>query len=126
MKIARQPPLACENDQVHIGIKTFFVKPQVTLVPNVSQKRVMSPENHVVGRFQSLKSLNHPSLCQYIEIINGNYENRVFVVSEHYAKNLRMELRESISAGQKYYSCFYCGPLDLPFFSVQLLSFYWS
>eukprot|EP01126_Amoeba_proteus_P055299 TRINITY_DN6854_c0_g1_i10.p1 TRINITY_DN6854_c0_g1~~TRINITY_DN6854_c0_g1_i10.p1 ORF type:complete len:271 (-),score=41.38 TRINITY_DN6854_c0_g1_i10:413-1225(-) len=61
----------------------------------------MSPENHVVGRFQSLKSLNHPSLCQYIEIINGNYENRVFVVSEHYAKNLRMELRESISAGQK-------------------------
>nr|XP_033812404.1 TBC domain-containing protein kinase-like protein isoform X1 [Geotrypetes seraphini]XP_033812413.1 TBC domain-containing protein kinase-like protein isoform X1 [Geotrypetes seraphini]XP_033812421.1 TBC domain-containing protein kinase-like protein isoform X1 [Geotrypetes seraphini]XP_033812429.1 TBC domain-containing protein kinase-like protein isoform X1 [Geotrypetes seraphini]XP_033812438.1 TBC domain-containing protein kinase-like protein isoform X1 [Geotrypetes seraphini] len=47
----------------------------------------------ILGRFQFLKTMTHPRLCQYIDISRGKHE-RLVVVAEHYEKNLETLLRE--------------------------------
>uniref|UniRef100_A0A3P9IIP4 TBC domain-containing protein kinase-like protein n=1 Tax=Oryzias latipes TaxID=8090 RepID=A0A3P9IIP4_ORYLA len=41
----------------------------------------------ILGRFQILKNITHPRLCQYIDISRGKHE-RLIVVAEHYERNL--------------------------------------
>ncbi|XP_077575357.1 TBC domain-containing protein kinase-like protein [Stigmatopora nigra] len=41
----------------------------------------------ILGRFQILKTLTHPRLCQYVDISRGKHE-RLIVVAEHYEKSL--------------------------------------
>ncbi|CAG5928564.1 unnamed protein product [Menidia menidia] len=41
----------------------------------------------ILGRFQILKTISHPRLCQYVDISRGKHE-RLIVVSEHYASSL--------------------------------------
>ncbi|XP_033118015.1 TBC domain-containing protein kinase-like protein [Anneissia japonica] len=42
----------------------------------------------IFGRFQYLKTISHPRLCQYIEIIRGKHE-RLMLVTEYYKDNLQ-------------------------------------
>uniref|UniRef100_A0A674A2R0 TBC1 domain containing kinase n=1 Tax=Salmo trutta TaxID=8032 RepID=A0A674A2R0_SALTR len=41
----------------------------------------------ILGRFQLLKTITHPRLCQYVDISRGNHE-RLVVVTEHYESSL--------------------------------------
>uniref|UniRef100_A0A3Q0STP3 TBC domain-containing protein kinase-like protein n=1 Tax=Amphilophus citrinellus TaxID=61819 RepID=A0A3Q0STP3_AMPCI len=41
----------------------------------------------ILGRFQILKTITHPRLCQYVDISRGKHE-RLIVVAEHYKKSL--------------------------------------
>uniref|UniRef100_A0A8C8DX13 Protein kinase domain-containing protein n=1 Tax=Oryzias sinensis TaxID=183150 RepID=A0A8C8DX13_9TELE len=41
----------------------------------------------ILGRFQILKNITHPRLCQYIDISRGKHE-RLIVVAEHYKRNI--------------------------------------
>uniref|UniRef100_H2SYN1 TBC domain-containing protein kinase-like protein n=1 Tax=Takifugu rubripes TaxID=31033 RepID=H2SYN1_TAKRU len=41
----------------------------------------------ILGRFQILKTMSHPRLCQYVDISRGKHE-RLIVVAEHYESNL--------------------------------------
>ncbi|KAM4808871.1 TBC domain-containing protein kinase-like protein isoform 2-T2 [Rhinophrynus dorsalis] len=47
----------------------------------------------ILGRFQILKTIVHPRLCQYVDISRGKHE-RLVVVAEHYQKSLEDLLRE--------------------------------
>ncbi|MEE6460502.1 hypothetical protein FKM82_000992, partial [Ascaphus truei] len=47
----------------------------------------------ILGRFQILKTIIHPRLCQYVDISRGKHE-RLVVVAEHYEKSLEDLLRE--------------------------------
>uniref|UniRef100_M4ACA3 TBC domain-containing protein kinase-like protein n=1 Tax=Xiphophorus maculatus TaxID=8083 RepID=M4ACA3_XIPMA len=41
----------------------------------------------ILGRFQILKTVTHPRLCQYVDISRGKHE-RLIVVAEHYSRNV--------------------------------------
>nr|XP_019956730.1 PREDICTED: TBC domain-containing protein kinase-like protein [Paralichthys olivaceus] len=41
----------------------------------------------ILGRFQILKTVTHPRLCQYVDISRGKHE-RLIVVAEHYESSL--------------------------------------
>ncbi|XP_034043871.1 TBC domain-containing protein kinase-like protein [Thalassophryne amazonica] len=41
----------------------------------------------ILGRFQILKTITHPRLCQYVDIYRGKHE-RLIVVAEHYESSL--------------------------------------
>ncbi|XP_061736306.1 TBC domain-containing protein kinase-like protein [Nerophis ophidion] len=41
----------------------------------------------ILGRFQILKTITHPRLCQYVDISRGKHE-RLIVVAEHYESGL--------------------------------------
>uniref|UniRef100_A0AAY5JWR5 TBC domain-containing protein kinase-like protein n=1 Tax=Esox lucius TaxID=8010 RepID=A0AAY5JWR5_ESOLU len=41
----------------------------------------------ILGRFQLLKTITHPRLCQYVDITRGKHE-RLVVVAEHYESSL--------------------------------------
>uniref|UniRef100_A0A8C7I3U2 TBC domain-containing protein kinase-like protein n=1 Tax=Oncorhynchus kisutch TaxID=8019 RepID=A0A8C7I3U2_ONCKI len=41
----------------------------------------------ILGRFQLLKTISHPRLCQYVDISRGKHE-RLVVVTEHYESSL--------------------------------------
>ncbi|KAJ8281072.1 hypothetical protein GJAV_G00063180 [Gymnothorax javanicus] len=41
----------------------------------------------ILGRFQILKTITHPRLCQYVDISRGKHE-RLVVVAEHYERSL--------------------------------------
>ncbi|KAF9191390.1 hypothetical protein BGZ51_007393 [Haplosporangium sp. Z 767] len=43
--------------------------------------------SHIFGQGQFLKSLSHPNLCEYLDVIKGR-RDRVFVVQEHYNNSL--------------------------------------
>uniref|UniRef100_A0A4W5LF59 TBC domain-containing protein kinase-like protein n=1 Tax=Hucho hucho TaxID=62062 RepID=A0A4W5LF59_9TELE len=42
----------------------------------------------ILGRFQLLKTITHPRLCQYVDISRGKHE-RLVVVTEHYESNFK-------------------------------------
>ncbi|XP_059507508.1 TBC domain-containing protein kinase-like protein isoform X2 [Stegostoma tigrinum] len=55
----------------------------------------------ILGRFQILKAISHPRLCQYVDMLRGKHE-RLVVVTEHYERSLEDLLKEGkpISPGR--------------------------
>ncbi|KAG0043694.1 hypothetical protein BGZ83_011126 [Gryganskiella cystojenkinii] len=49
--------------------------------------------SYISGQSQFLKSLSHPSLCEYLDVVKGK-RDRLFVVSEHHNNSLE-QLRNS-------------------------------
>ncbi|GCC26300.1 hypothetical protein chiPu_0004716 [Chiloscyllium punctatum] len=47
----------------------------------------------ILGRFQILKAISHPRLCQYVDMLRGKHE-RLVVVTEHYERSLEELLKE--------------------------------
>ncbi|KAF9575269.1 hypothetical protein EC968_003621 [Mortierella alpina] len=48
---------------------------------------VTPPTSYIFGQCQFLKSLSHPMLCEYLDVIKGK-RDRLFVVQEHYTSSL--------------------------------------
>ncbi|KAF9958906.1 hypothetical protein BGZ72_010717 [Mortierella alpina] len=62
--------------------------------------------SYIFGQSQFLKSLSHPALCEYLDVIKGK-RDRVFVVQEHYTSSLasirnaqEQESQGAVSKGQ--------------------------
>ncbi|KAH8552786.1 hypothetical protein BGW37DRAFT_271767 [Umbelopsis sp. PMI_123] len=55
---------------------------------------VISYSTEIIGRFQELKELKHPNLCQYIDIVAGK-QNRLFFVQESYDVSLERRINFS-------------------------------
>lgn len=49
----------------------------------------------ILGKFQYLTTLGHPSLCKYIHISRGKHE-RLIVVAEHYKTSLSQRMKDQI------------------------------
>lgn len=76
-----------------LGAFTFFAS---TLPHDVcgSNGLPLTPNSiKILGRFQILKTVTHPRLCQYIDISRGKHE-RLVVVTEHYERSLKDLLRQ--------------------------------
>ncbi|ORX77085.1 hypothetical protein BCR32DRAFT_295840 [Anaeromyces robustus] len=62
-----------------------------SFVPKLSSER--STTTNIIGRFQYLKNLEHPNLCQYINITK-NRKDRIFIVSEYFENSLEEHLKQ--------------------------------
>ncbi|KAH3758315.1 TBCK protein kinase [Pelomyxa schiedti] len=79
-----------------LGVQAFPVR--MTRVVPISREK-HTPASIIVGRFHSkIKTLRHPHLCEYVDVLRGKY-NRMIIVSEHYPKSLRNLLEESDGNG---------------------------
>ncbi|CAJ0749559.1 21924_t:CDS:10 [Entrophospora sp. SA101] len=73
---------SCQQD-VHLGVNSFFA------VAGIEDRDVAPAPatTEIFGRFQFLKTLLHPSLCEYVEIVKGKHD-RLFVIFEYHTNNL--------------------------------------
>ena len=78
-----------------IGILSFFATNTLINRGPANGVSFVPTSINIVGRFQMLKSIKHPNLCQYIWIQRCK-KNRMLIVSERYKKTLenRDVLRE--------------------------------
>eukprot|EP00794_Sanderia_malayensis_P007217 gene7217-8025_t len=75
--------------EAEIGITTFFASAHATDTCGTNGLPLTPNSVRILGKFQMLKNLQHPKLCQYIEILRGRHE-RLVIVSEH-CKNSLMD-----------------------------------
>ncbi|KAF8931547.1 hypothetical protein BGZ47_011790 [Haplosporangium gracile] len=55
--------------------------------------------SYIFGQSQFLKSLSHPNLCEYLDVIKGK-RDRVFVIQEHYNNSLGL-IRSAQESNEK-------------------------
>ncbi|XP_062851369.1 TBC domain-containing protein kinase-like protein [Trichomycterus rosablanca] len=70
-----------------LGAFTFFASPLPHDVCGSNGLPLTPNSIKILGRFQILKTITHPRLCQYIDISRGKHE-RLVVVAEHYERSL--------------------------------------
>ncbi|NP_001087131.1 TBC1 domain containing kinase L homeolog [Xenopus laevis] len=83
------PPLK----DAELGAFTFFASALPHDVCGSNGLPLTPNSIKILGRFQILKTIVHPRLCQYVDISRGKHE-RLVVVAEHYPKSLEDLLRE--------------------------------
>lgn len=71
-----------------IGLFTFLASAHPADTCGTDGLPVTPNSIKIVGRFQELKLLEHPRLCQYVDIIRGKHE-RLVVVSEFYGHSIQ-------------------------------------
>uniref|UniRef100_A0AAY4B459 TBC domain-containing protein kinase-like protein n=1 Tax=Denticeps clupeoides TaxID=299321 RepID=A0AAY4B459_9TELE len=71
-----------------IGAFTFFASPLPHDVCGSNGLPLTPNSIKILGRFQLLKTITHPRLCQYVDISRGKHE-RLVVVAEHYESSLK-------------------------------------
>ncbi|KAI5616871.1 TBC domain-containing protein kinase-like protein, partial [Silurus asotus] len=71
-----------------LGAFTFFASPLPHDVCGSNGLPLTPNSIKILGRFQILKTITHPRLCQYIDISRGKHE-RLVVVAEHYERSLK-------------------------------------
>uniref|UniRef100_A0AAR2JJS8 TBC domain-containing protein kinase-like protein n=1 Tax=Pygocentrus nattereri TaxID=42514 RepID=A0AAR2JJS8_PYGNA len=71
-----------------LGAFTFFASPLPHDVCGSNGLPLTPNSIKILGRFQILKTITHPRLCQYVDISRGKHE-RLVVVAEHYEHNLK-------------------------------------
>ncbi|CAB4432754.1 unnamed protein product [Rhizophagus irregularis] len=59
------------QQDVHLGVNSF------SAVAGVEDRDVVpaTATTEIFGRFQALKTLLHPNLCEYVEIVKGKHGN---------------------------------------------------
>ncbi|KAL6487829.1 hypothetical protein MHYP_G00044550 [Metynnis hypsauchen] len=71
-----------------LGAFTFFASPLPHDVCGSNGLPLTPNSIKILGRFQILKTITHPRLCQYVDISRGKHE-RLVVVAEHYEHSLK-------------------------------------
>lgn len=83
-----------KRSEKQLGLLSFLAR----LYPNDkcgSNGLPLTPNSiRIYGKFQYLKSISHPNLCQYVDIQRGQNE-RLYVLSEHYSLNLQDLLNDT-------------------------------
>ncbi|CAG8554240.1 18674_t:CDS:10 [Acaulospora morrowiae] len=74
---------ASTHYDVHLGVSSF------SAISGVEDRDIKpaTATTDIFGRFQSLKTLLHPNLCEYVEIVKGKHD-RLFVVFEYHSNHL--------------------------------------
>jgi len=68
-----------------IGLFTFYASVHPTDTCGNNGLPVTPNSIKILGRFQKLKSITHPNLCQYIDIVRGKHERLVIITEYHKA-----------------------------------------
>uniref|UniRef100_A0A8C2EM38 TBC domain-containing protein kinase-like protein n=1 Tax=Cyprinus carpio TaxID=7962 RepID=A0A8C2EM38_CYPCA len=76
-----------------LGASTFFASPLPHDVCGSNGLPLTPNSIKILGRFQILKTITHPRLCQYVDISRGKHE-RLVIVAEHYEKSLKDFLKQ--------------------------------
>uniref|UniRef100_A0A671SK09 TBC domain-containing protein kinase-like protein n=1 Tax=Sinocyclocheilus anshuiensis TaxID=1608454 RepID=A0A671SK09_9TELE len=76
-----------------LGASTFFASPLPHDVCGSNGLPLTPNSIKILGRFQILKTITHPRLCQYVDITRGKHE-RLVIVAEHYEKSLKDFLKQ--------------------------------
>nr|XP_042715893.1 TBC domain-containing protein kinase-like protein isoform X3 [Chrysemys picta bellii]XP_042715894.1 TBC domain-containing protein kinase-like protein isoform X3 [Chrysemys picta bellii]XP_042715895.1 TBC domain-containing protein kinase-like protein isoform X3 [Chrysemys picta bellii] len=76
-----------------MGASTFFASALPHDVCGSNGLPLTPNSIKILGRFQILKTITHPRLCQYVDISRGKHE-RLVVTAEHCEKSLEDLLRE--------------------------------
>ncbi|EDV24530.1 uncharacterized protein TRIADDRAFT_11272, partial [Trichoplax adhaerens] len=71
-----------------LGVSTFLAAPLPANKYGINGLPLTPNSIKILGRFQLLKSISHPYLCQYIDLVRGKHE-RLFVVCEYNKINLQ-------------------------------------
>ena len=64
-----------------IGITTFFASAHPTDTCGTNGLPLTPNSVRILGKFQKLKALEHPNICQYIDVVrgkHGEYCNEIF------------------------------------------------
>ncbi|KAL3878639.1 hypothetical protein ACJMK2_030970 [Sinanodonta woodiana] len=77
--------------KAQFGVSTFFAASHPNDKCGANGLPLTPNSIKILGRFQHLTTLEHTSICKYIDIVRGKHE-RIIVVSEYYTKNLAQEL----------------------------------
>lgn len=83
-----------------LGASTFFASALPHDVCGSNGLPLTPNSIKILGRFQILKTVTHPRLCQYVDISRGKHE-RLVVVAEHYEKSLEDALKQQPLRGLK-------------------------
>ena len=75
-----------------IGLFSFLASSHPTDTCGNNGLPVTPNSIRIVGRFQELKLLSHPHLCQYIDVVRGKHE-RLVVASEYYQTTLKSKVK---------------------------------
>nr|KAF6393953.1 TBC1 domain containing kinase [Pipistrellus kuhlii] len=78
---------------VEMGAFTFFASALPHDVCGSNGLPLTPNSIKILGRFQILKTITHPRLCQYVDISRGKHE-RLVVVAEHCEQSLEDLLQE--------------------------------
>ncbi|KAG9285348.1 hypothetical protein G9A89_010823 [Geosiphon pyriformis] len=80
---------------VQLGVSNFFATTRTQDKVGHNGLPMTPATTEIVGHFQFLKTLIHPNLCDYIEIVKGKHENisiyhqdRLFVIFEYHQDHL--------------------------------------
>ena len=71
----------------HIGLSSFFASAHPADTCGTDGLPLTPNSIKIYGRFQELVQLQHPHLCQYIDIVRGKHE-RLVIVSEQHEQDL--------------------------------------
>lgn len=80
--------------QADIGLFSFQASSHPTDTCGNNGLPVTPNSIRILGRFQELKLLSHPCLCQYIDIIRGKHE-RLVVVSEYFQTTVKSRVQNN-------------------------------
>uniref|UniRef100_A0A5S6QTB6 Protein kinase domain-containing protein n=1 Tax=Trichuris muris TaxID=70415 RepID=A0A5S6QTB6_TRIMR len=84
----------------HFGVCTLVSRFELATTEYGPNGLPLTPVSiNMVGRFSTLKGLCSPYLCAYLDIHRGKYE-RMFVISEHYLKNIYSLFEEDVDSRQ--------------------------
>ncbi|NXD68419.1 TBCK protein, partial [Eolophus roseicapillus] len=81
-----------------MGASTFFASALPHDVCGSNGLPLTPNSIKILGRFQILKTITHPRLCQYVDITRGKHE-RLVVAAEHCEESLEDLLREGKPVG---------------------------
>ncbi|XP_071087688.1 TBC domain-containing protein kinase-like protein [Haliotis cracherodii] len=73
--------------EAEFGVSTFFAASHPNDKCGANGLPLTPNSIKVLGRFQYLKTFEHPAVCKYLDIVKTKNE-RLIVVSEHYTENL--------------------------------------
>ncbi|XP_066912970.1 TBC domain-containing protein kinase-like protein [Clytia hemisphaerica] len=77
----------------NLGLFSFLASSHPTDTCGQNGLPVTPNSIRILGRFQKLKLLQHPHLCQYVDIVRGKHE-RLVIVSEFYTTNLKTLIKK--------------------------------
>ncbi|XP_072022504.1 TBC domain-containing protein kinase-like protein [Amphiura filiformis] len=73
-----------------LGVSTFYASAHANDQCGADGLPLTPNSIKILGRFQTLKAVSHPRLCQYVDICRGKHE-RLILVSEYYTNNVQLE-----------------------------------
>ncbi|CAF3940828.1 unnamed protein product, partial [Rotaria magnacalcarata] len=78
----------------HLGVNTFVASSHANDQCGANGLPLTPNSIIIIGRFQYLKTIEHPNLCRYIDIRKGTHE-RLLVISEHYERSFESLINEN-------------------------------